>query len=302
MHIDGTPFRGISDPSVEGVQISGLTFIAARMYSTWVTKPGDITFTDCEWRNHTTSVVPIMLDFFDGTDTELSVVFDGADFHGNRFFGWGSHSSLVYANGQQNALTFLDTNFYENDMVFNNTLSSTNSFIVETLGPLAMERTCFQNNVVGVSNVVVFGNSFVNTDNFMTNSTGPICGFASVFEDLQQFDTFTPLCVNAASGTCLAGLTASPSSSPSMVPTPIASDSPSMAPTDRPSASPTGPPPTVSPAPTLAAQNTPEPNGFDFPTQPPSQAPAGGGSGSSAATCKVVIGLVSSLIVALLLG
>ena len=48
--MDGTPFRGISDPTVEGVQISGITFIAARMYSTWVTKPGDVTFTDCEWR------------------------------------------------------------------------------------------------------------------------------------------------------------------------------------------------------------------------------------------------------------
>lgn len=34
-----------------------------------------------DFQNHTTSVVPIMLDFFDGTDAELSVVIDSSDFH-----------------------------------------------------------------------------------------------------------------------------------------------------------------------------------------------------------------------------
>lgn len=80
VHVDATPFRGITDPTVDGVEISGVVFIGARRYSTWATKPGDITFTDCEWRQHTTSVVPIMLDWFDGSDTELSVTFDRCDF------------------------------------------------------------------------------------------------------------------------------------------------------------------------------------------------------------------------------
>ena len=50
LHVDATPFRGIDDNSVEGVFIEGITFIGARKYSTWATKPGDITFRDCEFR------------------------------------------------------------------------------------------------------------------------------------------------------------------------------------------------------------------------------------------------------------
>lgn len=50
LHVDATPFRGISDPSVEGVRLEGIVFIGARKYSVWATKPGDITFKDCEWR------------------------------------------------------------------------------------------------------------------------------------------------------------------------------------------------------------------------------------------------------------
>ncbi len=50
LHVDATPFRGISDTTVEGVQIQGLVFIGARKYSTWATKAGSITFIDCEWR------------------------------------------------------------------------------------------------------------------------------------------------------------------------------------------------------------------------------------------------------------
>jgi hypothetical protein len=50
LHVDATPFRGISDNSVEGVRLEGIVFIDARKYSTWATKPGDITFSDCEWR------------------------------------------------------------------------------------------------------------------------------------------------------------------------------------------------------------------------------------------------------------
>jgi hypothetical protein len=50
LHVDATPFRGISDATVEGVIMEGIVFIGARKYSTWATKPGDITFVDCEWR------------------------------------------------------------------------------------------------------------------------------------------------------------------------------------------------------------------------------------------------------------
>lgn len=32
-------------------------------------------------QGHTKSVVPIMLDWFDGSSSQLSVTFDGCDFH-----------------------------------------------------------------------------------------------------------------------------------------------------------------------------------------------------------------------------
>ena len=50
VHIDATPFRGITDGSVENVLIQGFIFISAKKYSLWATKPGDITFRDCEFR------------------------------------------------------------------------------------------------------------------------------------------------------------------------------------------------------------------------------------------------------------
>ena len=80
LQMDATPFRGIADATVEGVELTGLVFIGATKYSIWATKPGDITFRDCEWREHTKSVVPIMLDWFDGSSSQLSVTFDGCDF------------------------------------------------------------------------------------------------------------------------------------------------------------------------------------------------------------------------------
>lgn len=159
-----------------------------------------------------------------------------------------------------------------------------------------MDKTCFFNNDVGVSSVVVFGNSFTNTDNFSSNSTGQLCGFASVFENLQQFDNFSPLCVNAGASACLAGTTFPPTSSPSAAPTPALSDSPSNYPSQAPSASPTTSAPTITAAPTVFGQ-TPAPDstpGFEF---PPDQS-----AGSGASVVGGVAGLVLSIAVSLLLG
>lgn len=50
IQMDGTAIRGINDATVEGVRIEGFVFIGARKHSLWVTKPGSITFKDCEWR------------------------------------------------------------------------------------------------------------------------------------------------------------------------------------------------------------------------------------------------------------
>jgi hypothetical protein len=50
VHMDATEFRGITDPTVDNVFIEGIVFINAARYSLWATKPGHITFTNCEFR------------------------------------------------------------------------------------------------------------------------------------------------------------------------------------------------------------------------------------------------------------
>jgi hypothetical protein len=50
VQMDATAIRGINDATVEGVNIEGFVFIGARRHSLWATKPGSITFRDCEWR------------------------------------------------------------------------------------------------------------------------------------------------------------------------------------------------------------------------------------------------------------
>jgi len=42
----------------------------------------------------------------------------------NQYFGWGSHTSLIYANSQQNVLNIKDSTFENNNMIHNNTLVS----------------------------------------------------------------------------------------------------------------------------------------------------------------------------------
>ena len=64
--------------------------------------------------------------------------------------------------------------FENNDMVWNNTRPSTHSYIVESLGPVIMQKTCFKDNLVGSSDVVVFGSTFENSMNFVSNSSGSL--------------------------------------------------------------------------------------------------------------------------------
>jgi hypothetical protein len=55
IHMDGTKVLGIADESLEGVFIEGFSFIGARQHSLWATKPGSISFRDCEWKVSTHS-------------------------------------------------------------------------------------------------------------------------------------------------------------------------------------------------------------------------------------------------------
>lgn len=55
LQLDGTMMRNITNPSLENVLIQGFTFMSSSMYSLLATKPGTITFEDCEWKVRTVS-------------------------------------------------------------------------------------------------------------------------------------------------------------------------------------------------------------------------------------------------------
>jgi hypothetical protein len=50
LQVDGTSIRGLDDVHLSNVEIVGFVFIGSVQHSTWITKPGSITFKDCEWR------------------------------------------------------------------------------------------------------------------------------------------------------------------------------------------------------------------------------------------------------------
>ena len=124
-------------------------------------------------------------------------------------------------------MNIVRTVFERNNLVYNNTLvgtlsfvlvhivslpnssffscqRSTSSFIIESLGPVFIEQSCFHNNSIGVSNIAVFGSSFDSMMVHINNSKGNKCRYAAVFETLEQFDTFTPVCTNTWATTCSA--------------------------------------------------------------------------------------------------
>ena len=51
VQVDGTNFFGVgNDLDLTNVVFEGITFAGASKYSVYATKPGDITFIDCEWK------------------------------------------------------------------------------------------------------------------------------------------------------------------------------------------------------------------------------------------------------------
>lgn len=264
LHIDGTKVLGIEDDTLENIKIEGFIFIGAREHSLLANKPGSITFRDCEFRDFTNSSVPIMLDYYDASNPskELVTTFLDCDFRNNRFFGMGSQSALIYGNSVQNRIEIESTVFEDNDMVWNNTRPDTHSYIVESLGPVNIRKTCFKDNLVGSSDVVVFGNTFENELNFVSNSSGVLCPFSSIFETIEQFDSFKPTCIEATSSACDRFATPNPTTTPSSSPT--TSPAPSKTPSGM---------PTISPQPTISQMPTGQP--MMSPTgKPSSVAPA----------------------------
>ncbi len=116
--------------------------------------------------------------------------------------------------------------------------------------------------------MIVFGSSLSSNQNYFTNSSGGLCDFAAVFETVQQFDAFTPLCVGSSVSDCARFVTPSPTEFPSGSPTAFLSDAPSMTPTS--SLVPSGTPtefPTITPQPTVTGQPS------EIPSDVPSQVP-----------------------------
>jgi len=272
LHMDGTKVLGIEDDTLENVNIEGFVFIGAREHSLLANKPGSITFRDCEFRDFTNSSVPIMLDYYNASNPseELVTTFFDCDFRDNRYFGMGSQSALIYGNSVQNRIKIERVVFENNDMIWNNTRPDTHSYIVESLGPVNIQNTCFKDNLVGSSDVVVFGNKFENDQNFVSNSSGVLCPFSSVFETIEQFDSFKPTCIEATSTACQRFVTSSPTASPSSGPT--ASPAPSSTPTATPTISPR---PTISPMPTEQPSVAPSGKPSQYgDTKSPSEAPS----------------------------
>ena len=54
VQVDGTNYFGVGNNlDLTNVVFEGITFAGASRYSVWATKPGDITFIDCEWKVRT---------------------------------------------------------------------------------------------------------------------------------------------------------------------------------------------------------------------------------------------------------
>jgi len=316
LHADGTKIRGISDETLENVRIEGFVFIGAREHVLMANKPGSITFRDCEFREITNSSAPIMLDYYDATDpsSELVATFLDCEFKENRYFGMGSQSALIYGNSDQNRIEVESSLFENNDMVWNNTRPDTHSYIIESLGPVVVKKSCFLDNFVGASDVVVFGNAFHQDLNFVRNSSGALCPFAAVFETVDQFDAFTPRCISSASIACNRYVTSSPTLSPSEGPTesprpsdapsstPTISDSPTITPvpTGVPSVSPSGVPTKEGTTRSPSEEPSEEPLDFFWPTILLTEAPASAAVATSLSLGRLCVVLAVATFVAML--
>ncbi|KAG7349597.1 hypothetical protein IV203_012194 [Nitzschia inconspicua] len=200
LQVDGTAIRGLDDDRLDNVELVGFVFIGSVQHSTWIMKPGSVTFRDCEWREHTRSRGPIMLDYHDAyANNELVVIFENCLFRDNRYFGLGAQTALVVANSDQNRMIFRKTVFYNNDMLWNNTSGESRTHVVESLGPTQIEDSCFINNKVSSAAVAIYGNQLVSNLIHSTNTGGISCQFASVFETLQQYKSLKPKCVGGDS-------------------------------------------------------------------------------------------------------
>jgi hypothetical protein len=195
-------------------------------------------------------MVPILLDFFDRTERtlELSVTFVECLFASNRYYGLPAQTALIVGNGRQNRIILERVQFINNDMLFNNTESSTHSFLVETSGPITVTSSCFENNAVGFAPIMGYGietQIFVGNYVSNTNTTSGRCQLAAQFQTEGELLSGSPRCITTNGTMCLALGTSPPTvaptaqpTAPTFYPTHFPSEFPSLVPTS--SAAPTG--------------------------------------------------------------
>jgi hypothetical protein len=141
--------------------------------------------------------------------------------------------------------------------------NSTNSFLIESSGPITVRGSCFENNLVGISPIAVYGTQYLFAQNYEYLSSGKTCALASLYTTAAAYETRTPLCstfdLNGTNAYCPLLGSAAPSSVPSFAPT---------SPTGTPSLMPT----TATPGPSAGPSITPQPS--ENPTLHPTRSPA----------------------------
>jgi hypothetical protein len=253
LQVDGSSAYGISDSRVDNVILEGITFVNATR-NVWINKPGNVTFKDCEFLNNVAFTTPVHLDYFDGSASSeaLTVTFANSRFENNQYPGRPATPALILSSSRQNRLILEDCAFSGNDMTHNNTLSETQSALIESSGPLRIVRNCFSFNQMGVSPVVLYNGDFQFLNNFDELSRGIKCPLTSRFESAAQFEAFAPICEDFDAATCLLSETgaATPAPNVTTVPTPAVGGAPTVSPAGAVPSTPTGtvPAPTLSPA------------------------------------------------------
>lgn len=269
VQLDGTGFRK-NVTSLENVVITGLTFTNTLQSNVWIDRMGSVLFRDCIFQGITDAAVPILLDYYSRSapETKLVVTFEQCEFTDIVYFGLPSRPTVIEGNSKQNHIIILDSTFLRNDLEFNNTNLAQESFLIETSGPLELNRSCFYHNSIGVAPVVVYSSSLVANDNFQYNSTGGVCQFSAQFT-ASSYIAFTPVCASFDSPQCQARTgtfnTTPPVATPAPTMPPVASTfSPTAAPvlnsTTEPVVSPTvndtSASPTLAPEPSTPAGPT----------------------------------------------
>uniref|UniRef100_A0A7S4AXB1 Right handed beta helix domain-containing protein n=1 Tax=Pseudo-nitzschia australis TaxID=44445 RepID=A0A7S4AXB1_9STRA len=198
LQVDGTTTRGLGGENIGNVEIVGFVFEAALKHSFWATKSGSVTFQNCEWTNIDRSSGPIMLDYFDnfGREEMLTVSFEDCKFHNNQYFGYGAQTALVTGNSKQNKMTFARTVFLNNDMENNISSAGTRTHLIESLGEVSIQNSCFVNNKVAAANIAVYDSMFTSSEVVHANDKGgSLCQYASVFENYKQYQSLKPSCI-----------------------------------------------------------------------------------------------------------